>query len=38
VVKSIEKLDSFDGLEACLAALYFNERSTRRAFEKAIGV
>ena len=38
MVKSGEKQDSFEGLEARLAALYFNEPSTGRVFERVIGV
>lgn len=37
VVKSIETQDLFDGLEARLAALYFNEPSTARLPEWAVG-
>lgn len=38
VVKSLERQDWLGGLEACLAALYFNEPSTGRVFERDIGV
>jgi len=38
VVKSLEMQDPFDGLEARLAALYFNEPSIGRVFERDIGV